>query len=56
MSDRMSFTEKHIDEKITDSPSDVDHGIVKDWDEEESAVTRKSVYQSQLIHQQARQY
>ncbi|KAJ5385833.1 hypothetical protein N7509_008374, partial [Penicillium cosmopolitanum] len=45
MSDRTSFNEKHINEKVTDSldspPSELDHGIVKDWDEEESAVTRK---------------
>lgn len=47
MSDRTSFNEKHINEKVTDSldspPSELDHGIVKDWDEEESAVTRKFV-------------
>ncbi|CAI7604434.1 unnamed protein product [Penicillium pancosmium] len=45
MTDRTSFNEKHINEKVTDSldspPSELDHGIVKDWDEEESAVTRK---------------
>lgn len=47
MSDRTSFNEKHINEKVTDSldspPSELDHGIVKDWDEEESAVRRKFV-------------
>ncbi|KAJ5740047.1 hypothetical protein N7533_012831 [Penicillium manginii] len=42
MSDRTSFDEKHINEKVIDSPpSEIDHGIVKDWDEEESAVRRK---------------
>lgn len=44
MSDRTSFEEKNINEKVIESPpTDLDHGIVKDWDEEESAVTRKFV-------------
>jgi hypothetical protein len=39
------FDEKHIREKVTSSPpSELDHGIVKDWAEEESAVKRKYVY------------
>lgn len=47
MSDQRSFTEHQIDEKglneeIIDSPpSELDQGIVKDWDGEEAAVTRK---------------
>lgn len=47
MLDRKSFPErqideKNLDEKVVDSPtSELDHGIVKDWDGEESAVTRK---------------
>jgi hypothetical protein len=51
MSDRTSFDEKHINEKVIDSPpSEIDHGIVKDWDEEESAVRRKFVSTSILAH------
>ncbi|KAJ6100450.1 hypothetical protein N7499_000080 [Penicillium canescens] len=44
-SDKVSkeiFDEKNIvGEQVVDAPSEIDHGIVKDWDEEESAVTRK---------------
>jgi hypothetical protein len=37
--------EKYIGEQVTSSPpSEPDHGIVKDWDEEESAVRRKYVH------------
>jgi hypothetical protein len=47
-SDKLSkkiFDEKNIvGERVVDAPSEVDHGIVKDWDEEESAVTRKYVF------------
>jgi hypothetical protein len=36
------FDEKHISENVISSPpSQLDHGITKDWDEEESAVRRK---------------
>lgn len=36
------FDEKHVNEQVTSSPpSEHDLAIVKDWDEEESTVTRK---------------
>ncbi|KAJ5924256.1 hypothetical protein N7466_008443 [Penicillium verhagenii] len=43
MGDQEFFTEKNaIDAKITDSShTEVEHGIIKDWDKEESAVRRK---------------
>lgn len=43
------FDEKDIvDERVSDAPSEIDHVIVKDWDAEEAAVTRKYVfYQSE---------
>lgn len=39
------FAEKNgVDERVVDSPpSEVDQGIIKDWDDEESAVRRKYV-------------
>jgi sugar phosphate permease len=47
-SDKVSkkiFDEKNIvSERVVHAPSEIDHGIVKDWDEEESAVTRKYVF------------
>ena len=45
MVDQDSLKEKHgIEEKVIDAPpSEVDHGIIKDWDKEESAVRRKYV-------------
>jgi hypothetical protein len=40
------FDEKHmVNDRVDDALSEIDHGIVKDWDEEESAVTRKYVLQ-----------
>lgn len=46
MADHDFLAEKHrMDEKIIDAPpSEIEHGIVKDWDKEESAVRRKYVY------------
>lgn len=42
MADQDLFDEKHkIGEQVIDSSSESDHGIVKDWDTEESAVRRK---------------
>lgn len=43
MADHDVLTEKYgIEEKVIDAPpSEVDHGIIKDWDKEESAVRRK---------------
>lgn len=40
-----SLPEKNgVEEKIIDAPpSEVEHGIIKDWDKEESAVRRKYV-------------
>ncbi|KAJ5761773.1 uncharacterized protein N7511_005155 [Penicillium nucicola] len=36
------FDEKHlVDERVVEAPSETDQVIIKDWDEEESAVTRK---------------
>lgn len=36
------FSEKHVDEKVIDSPdSESDQSIVNDWDGEEAAVKRK---------------
>lgn len=33
-----------VEEKVIDAPpSEVEHGIIKDWDKEESAVRRKYV-------------
>lgn len=45
MAEQDIFDEKHkIGEQVIDSPpSELDHSIVKDWDEEESAVRRKYV-------------
>jgi hypothetical protein len=45
ISDGDIVSEKHVvEEKVVDSPpSEVDQGIVKDWDGEEAAVMRKSV-------------
>jgi hypothetical protein len=34
-----------VNDRVDDALSEIDHGIVKDWDEEESAVTRKYVFQ-----------
>jgi hypothetical protein len=33
-----------VGERVVDAPSEIDDGIVKDWDEEESAVTRKYAF------------
>ncbi|CAI7639535.1 unnamed protein product [Penicillium glandicola] len=42
MSDLGISDEKHkIGEQVIDSPNELDNGIVKDWDKEESAVRRK---------------
>lgn len=51
MESQDSFNEKHkTSEQVIDSPpSDPDHGIVKDWDGEESAVRRKYVKSSSRI-------
>ena len=51
MVDQGSFGEKHtIAEQVIDSPPcEPDHGIVKDWDGEESAVRRKYVQSSSRI-------
>lgn len=51
MADQDSFDEKHkISHQVIDSPStEPDHGIVKDWDSEESAVRRKYVQSSERI-------
>jgi hypothetical protein len=47
-SDKVSkeiFDEKNVvGERVVDAPREIDHGIVKDWDEEESAVTRKYAF------------
>jgi hypothetical protein len=45
MVDRDFFIEKNgIEEKVIDAPpSEVEHGIIKDWDKEESAIRRKYV-------------
>lgn len=52
MADQDTFDEKHkISEQVIDSPpSEPDHGIVKDWDVEESAVRRKYVQSSSRIN------
>lgn len=51
MRNQDSFDEKYkIGEQVIDSPpSEPDHGIVKDWDGEESAVRRKYVQPSSRI-------
>ena len=38
------FFEKNVDEKVVSSPpSEVEQGIINDWDGEEAAVRRKYV-------------
>lgn len=51
MESQDSFNGKHkISEEVIDTPpSEPDHGIVKDWDGEESAVRRKYVKSSSRI-------
>ncbi|KAJ5640925.1 hypothetical protein N7528_000550 [Penicillium herquei] len=43
MSDQDTFPEKmEVNEKIIDSPpSEIEHGIIKDWDHEEAVIRRK---------------